>query len=159
MKARAGILLLVFGTFLVSGSASAQQEKMYSWTDENGVVHFTDSKPEGQKVRVHDIRAEDSLPRVDAPTDSAAAVAQPGANEPSLGQQRRDEIEKSRQEKQVNQARNEAECASRQAEVAQLEPHRRVYNTNEKGEVERMDDVVRVNRVAEAKAYIDKHCK
>jgi len=53
---------------------------------------------------------------------------------------------------------NDAECAAKSAEVAELEPHRRVFFTNEEGETERMDDVERTNRVAEAKAFIEKNC-
>ena len=52
----------------------------------------------------------------------------------------------------------DAECAAWQAEVDRLEPNRRVFFTNEAGETERMDDVERVNRVAELKQQIATHC-
>ena len=77
---------------------------MYSWTDENGVVYFSDIKPEGQEA----------------------------------------------QSRVIPQG---------QAELDRLEPHRRVFFTNEKGETERVDDVERANKVAQLKAQIAKNCK
>jgi len=136
----------------VAGSAFGQSKQMYSWTDENGVVHFTDERPAGQEVTVHDIT--DSEPSTVASPSQQVDVA----NEPSLAQQRRDEIAQRRQEIQAEAAVNDAECAAKRAEVAELEPHRRVFFTNEEGETERMDDVERTNRVAEAKAFIEKNC-
>ena len=125
---------------------------MYSWTDENGVVHFTDSRPEGEEVTIHDI--PDSEPQ----SDSDLPGQNEAADETSLGQQRREELAKSRQESQQVQGLNDAECAAMRAEVQALEPNRRVFYQNEEGETERMDDVERANRVAEAKAFIEQNC-
>ena len=136
----------------VSGSAFGQGKQMYSWTDENGVVHFTDERPVGQEVTVHDISESDPS------TATSPSQQVDVASEPSLAQQRRDEIAQRRQEIQAEAAVNDAECAAKRAEVAELEPHRRVFFTNEEGETERMDDVERTNRVAEAKAFIEKNC-
>jgi len=149
----------------VTGSAFGQSKQMYSWTDENGVVHFTDERPAGQEVTVHDIPESDPS-TVASPSEQVDVANEPSlaqqrvdvANEPSLAQQRRDEIAQRRQEIQAEAAVNDAECAAKRAEVAELEPHRRVFFTNEEGETERMDDVERTNRVAEAKAFIEKNC-
>ena len=125
---------------------------MYSWTDEDGVVHFTDQRPEGQDIKVIDI--PDSAPEpASNPYQPADAAA-----EPSAAQIRREELAKGRQQFAEEQAARDAECAAKRAEVERLEPHRRVFFTNDKGETERMDDVVRTERVAEAKAFIRDNC-
>lgn len=144
---------IIISCLCVSTAAYAQSKQMYSWTDENGVVHFTDERPAGQEVSVIDI--PDSEPSAEA----SPAVPTDEANEPSLAQQRRDEIAQRRQENREQAAVLEAECAAKRAEVERLEPHRRVFFTNEEGETERMDDVERTNQVAEARAFIEANCQ
>lgn len=136
-------------------ASSAHAEKMYQWTDENGVVHFSDQKPQGQDFKT-----------VDVPTTPVTGTVSPippaseqGADAPSAAQQRREEIAQSRQQSREKQAANEAQCAAWRAEVDRLEPHRRVFFTNEEGETERMDDVERTNTVAELKKQIAENCK
>ena len=144
---------IIISCLCVSTIASAQSKQMYSWTDENGVVHFTDERPTGQEFTVIDI------PDSEAPAEASPAVPTDEANEPSLAQQRRDEIAARRQENREQAAVLEAECAAKRAEVARLEPNRRVFFTNEEGETERMDDVERTNQVAEARAFIEANCQ
>ena len=152
LKANLYLALTAVFCLAATGSVFGQSKQMYSWTDENGVVHFTDTRPEGQEVTVHDI-----------PESEQQAAGSPSgqvdpAGEPSLAQQKREEMARKREETQAAQAVNDAECAAKRSEVEQLEPHRRVFFTNEQGETERMDDVERANRVAEAKAFIEKNC-
>ena len=144
-------LLLALLCVLLAGIAGAQEKKMYSWTDENGTVHFTDRQPEGKQVQ-----------EIDIPPDSAPAATNPypaSDSEPSLAQQKREEIARKSDENQANQAMNSAQCAAWQAELERLEPNRRVFYTNDQGETERMDDVERTNRVADLKSQIAKNCK
>jgi uncharacterized protein involved in type VI secretion and phage assembly len=124
---------------------------VYSWTDENGTVHFSESQPEGQDVR------EQSIPQGAPPaTDNPYQDVDTG---PSVAQQRRDEIARKSEEAQVNNAVKGMECSAWQAEVDRLEPNRRVFYTNDQGETVRMDDVERTNQVAKLKSQIAKNCK
>ncbi|NCF61830.1 MAG: DUF4124 domain-containing protein [Gammaproteobacteria bacterium] len=132
-------------------TTKAQGQQMYSWTDENGVVHFSDTRPEGQQV------SEQMIPN--DPQPAADNPYQQVENQPSIAQQRRDEIAQKSQQAQVNQAVYSAQCSSWQAEVDRLEPNRRVFFTNEEGETERMDDVERTDRVAQLKNQIAKNCR
>jgi len=144
-------VLLVCLVLMQASDAAAQERKMYQWTDENGVVHFSDTAPEGQAAQA-----------LDLPANDAPAVANPyqqPTSEPSAAQLRREEIARKSQEARLEQATRDAECAAWQSEVERLEPNRRVYYTNEQGETERMDDVARTNRVAELKAQIERHCR
>lgn len=144
-------LTVIFG-LSVASSAFGQSKQMYSWTDENGVVHFTDSRPEGQEVTVHDI------PDSEAPAENDLQEQYEAVDELSPGQQRREEITQQRQEAQAAANESEAECAAMRDRVERLEPHRRVFFVNEEGETVRMDDVERADQVAEAKVFIEENC-
>lgn len=154
--------MALFFCLAISASAQDGGKHMFRWTDENGVVHFSDQRPPGLEVTVIDI--------------PGSAAPEPGSNLPPAGErpavnsegpepvlspadQRREEMAERREEILAARKKNEKECADARAEVARLEPNRRVFFTNEKGEVERMDDVVRVNLVAEKKAFISANCK
>ena len=124
--------------------------QVYTWTDEDGVVHFSDREPMGQDARVEDLpdQAPPAGPSPYADTQSVSDAAQ----------QRREEIESKARESQAQQAETDRNCQAWQAEVDRLEPNRRVFYTNEQGETDRMDDVARTDRVAELKALIAQNC-
>jgi len=145
-----GLFAAVF-CLLLTAHAEAQDKKLYSWTDENGTVHFSDSRPAGQEVQEQTIPAE--APRA---TDNPYRDVDAG---PSLAEQKRQEIARKSDEAQISRAVTSAQCSSWQAEVDRLEPHRRVFYTNDQGETERMDDVERTDRVAELKSQIARNCK
>lgn len=145
------MLLLCVAFSLPGGNAQAQEKKMYQWTDQDGVVHFSDTAPDGQDVAPRD------LPLNAAP--SASGPYQDAGSGPSAAQQRREEIARSSEEARAKQSALDRQCAAWQAEVDRLEPNRRVFYTNEQGETERMDDVVRTDRVAELKGQIAKNCR
>ena len=135
----------------VTANGQAQDRTMYSWTDENGTVHFSESKPDGQDA------LEQSIPQGAPPaTNNPYQDVDAG---PSYAQQRRDEIAQKSGEAQANKAVKDMECTAWQAEVDRLEPNRRVFYTNDEGETERMDDVERTNRVANLKSQIAKNCR
>jgi hypothetical protein len=145
-----GLYAALFCLFLTT-CVEAQDKKMYSWTDENGTVHFSDKPTEGQNVQ------EIDLPQ-SAPPVSANPYQEVDTG-PSAAEQRREEIARKSEENQVNRVEKSVECASWQSELEQLEPNRRVFYTNDEGETERMDDVERTDRVAELKAQITRNCK
>jgi hypothetical protein len=77
----------------------------------------------------------------------------------SVAEQRREDIRRKGQESQAQKATAERNCEAWRAEVARLEPNRRVFFTNEQGETERMDDVARTDRVAELNSMIEQNCR
>lgn len=154
MKARLIVSIAAFAVAFSMFSAQAQNGKMYSYTDENGTVVFTDQRPPDPNVKAQPVPAGPP-PQGGNPYAQADAPAA----EPSAGQQRREEITQNRQQAREQQAQNEAQCAAWQSEVETLEPHRRHFYTNEQGETVRMDDVERANRVAELKRQIEANCR
>jgi hypothetical protein len=132
------------------GHGLAQDKKMYQWTDQDGVVHFSDTAPAGMDV-----------PATDIPMDEAPAGVNPyeeAASGPSAAQQQREEIARQSEQNRAERANRDSRCAAWRAELERLEPNRRVFYTNDQGETERMDDVARTDRVAELKAQIAENC-
>jgi hypothetical protein len=155
---------------VISGNAVAGE--IYSWTDKNGVVHYGDRPPEGQKTQIVVVP---QAPRPDdagaypSPVDArpgsessaADAINTPGEQETvplSLADQRREQLAKDRKEKRETREDTERMCAKHQRRLTQIEPARRVFYTDEKGQSVRMDDDLRIELVEEDKAYIAKNC-
>lgn len=147
------ILIALVAGAVIAGSAVAQSKTMYKWTDENGVVHFSDQKPMDAPVEEQDIPME--APPA-GPNPYADAVA---ANDTaSVAEQRRQDISESRKQAQADLAARTVQCEGWKSELARIEPNRRVFYTNDKGETVRADDVERTDRVAELKSMIANNC-
>jgi hypothetical protein len=156
---------------VIGGNAVA--DEIYRWTDENGVVHFGDRPPEGQKTqtivipeaqRAGDARPYPSPDDTQPGNDSSAANAPnaPGEEEAaplSLADQRRAQLATDRKDKRETREEMERMCAQHRKRLTQMEPARRVFYTNEDGQSVRMDDELRVNLIEEDKAFIAENCK
>jgi len=176
--------LITAGILVSVGFVGAQENQIYTWTDENGVVHFSDNAPDNPNaVRMETPEAyypgtADAYPPQEGsgevPTDgSSSQVSRPaedsgnaqnsaqgdtGAEEISYAEQKRREIARKGEERRLAQLERDSKCAAARQVVENLEPHRRVFFTNEQGETERMDDVVRVGKVEEAKKQVAEYC-
>jgi len=159
MKPDPRTIFVLLAIVVAVAATEAPAKELYRWTDENGVVHFSDKKPPGNQAYQSQV-VTDEAP-VPAEADSPA-VAEGEAEAEALhnvAQQRREEIARKKQEARQEQAERSTQCAAWQAEVDRLEPSRRVYYTNEAGETERMDDVQRVETVARLKEQIAANCR
>jgi len=154
MKPDPRTIFVLLAIVVAVAATEAHAKELYRWTDENGVVHFSDKKPPGNQAYQSQTVADEPV----APP-AATAATPPDAEQPSVAQQRREEIASKKQEARQAQAERSAQCAAWQAEVDRLEPSRRVYYTNEAGETERMDDVQRVETVARLKEQIAANCR
>ena len=153
------LLLLLAITW--AGSATATE--VYKWTDENGVVHFSDSpraSGEMEALEVEEIYRPGSQDAYAAPADpdSSAPTAGPESDTVSVAQQRREKIAKERAERRTAQAETEQVCARHRQRLEQMEPARRVFYTDEQGESVRMDDDQRMALIEESKAYLRENC-
>jgi septal ring factor EnvC (AmiA/AmiB activator) len=146
------IFAVVVAVLHVPG-VQAQNGKMYSYVDENGTVVFTDKKPVDRDVSAQ------AVPAGPPPTGGNPYAQAAEGQQLSAAEQQRAEISQRSEEARVARAEVQAQCAALQEEVDRLEPHRRVFYTDENGETVRMDDVERTNRVAELKAQIAASCR
>jgi len=159
------VFAILAGTLALSTPLSAAQ--VYTWTDENGVVHFVDQPPENADAVSMDAPeayrpgSEGVYNTPAASNESpAASVTGEGQEEPlSYADQQRQEIAERRAEQQKKQAERARECATAEQRLAKIEPNRRVFYTDDSGETVRMDDEERVAEVQELHDYIDKNCQ
>jgi len=146
----------------VISTAYSQEKQIYSWTDENGVVHFVDTPPgndDAVEIEV-DTTAPVSSNNPYATDESTSGASDNGSDAPlSYADQKREEFAKARQEQAAAEADANRLCQNARQELERLEPSRRVYYTNAEGETERMDDVERVDRVADLKSQVQQYCK
>jgi len=157
---------------LVTGTDAtlAQGKQMYTWTDENGVVHFVDTPPDNPdavSMAVPEAYRPGSAaaPGTDAEQGATEGAAEAAANEEpeeeplSYADQKRQEMAAKNEERRAKQVEVDAACNRARQQVDSLEPSRRVYFTNEDGEEERVDDEVRVQRVEDLKTFIAQNCE
>lgn len=162
---------------LLAGGALAAAE-VYTWTDENGVLHYSDTpRTDGPMETIEAEEAyrpgsADAYPAPAASEEVQAAseetraapeitqAATESAEAPqSAADARREELASQREERREAKAETDRLCAQHRQRVEQMEPSRRVFTTDEGGEPVRMDDEERVALVEESKAFIDKNCQ
>jgi hypothetical protein len=159
------LVLLFVLTAICSGTVAAAE--VYAWTDENGVVHYSDTPAASGKsetLQVEEIYRpgsadvygvpEQALGASPVETDEAAPEAPP-----SVAEARRQQIAKERAERQEAQAEIERLCAQHRQRVEQMEPARRVIYTDDQGESVRMDDDQRLALIEESKDFLAQNCR
>ena len=151
---------------LTVGQAATAAE-VYTWTDENGVVHFSDAPPESGEsatLQVEEIYRPGSVEAQPTPSDAPAETAAHGGEpepEPPLSaaQQRREQILRDRAEREKEAAEAERLCGLHRQRLEQMEPARRVFYTDERGESVRMDDDRRMALIDESKQFLADNCR
>lgn len=159
-------------------AAVAQSTSIYSWTDENGVKHFSDRAPDNVEASQELIPKSKSAPPDDASSpantlnnepmadapgsaaENATARAEQGSDEAELSyadQQRQAIAQRREAEKQKRSERDQL-CLQARDELARIEPSRRVFSTDEEGNTTRLDDEERVRLVEESKSQIARYC-
>jgi len=157
--------LLFLLTAVGTGTLSAAE--VYTWTDENGVVHFSDSpraSGEMQTLEVDEIYRPGSAEVAPAPADADADADEPdevaeAAATKSVAEQRREQAAQARKDRAQQQAEIDRLCAMHRQRLEQMEPARRVFYTNSEGESVRMDDDQRMAMIDESKAYLSQNCE
>ncbi len=150
-----GFAVLLFAVLLATPTL-AGADKVYRWTDENGVQHFGDMPPAHADVEVLEV---EGIPKIGSDSLAHAQDAQdPATVEPTAAAKRRQEIADNRKERRAAGIEMQRICDQAQQQLENIEPHRRVYYTDEIGETVRMDDEERVGTVARLKKFLDSNC-
>ncbi len=144
--------LLLLPALLGCGLAAAET-RIYKWTDENGVVHFSESPRQGATLV--------TLTNVAAPpAEQAAALAANEATQARLdeGRTQRDEAQSSADEaRQLAEAKRER-CQIARDEIAYIEPRTNLLVRSEDGQTRRLGDEERLERLAEARKVVEENC-
>jgi Domain of unknown function (DUF4124) len=168
-----GAVAWIVGCALVLGGSPLGAAEVYTWTDENGVQHFSDRpRADGQSetIEAEEAYRPGTADAYAAPAETAGAAetaepatsaeAGPAAEEPlSAAAARREEQARKREERRAEQAELDRLCAQHRQRLEQVEPSRRVFYTDASGETVRLDDEQRVGLVEESKAFLAKNCQ
>lgn len=166
---RISFKILVLGvTLLLPLAVCAQSKNIYSWTDENGIQHFSDQEPTDIKAEAQPIptpmepefpeNAEEIPLADDSDNTATSQIAATAETMPSYADQQREEIRERREASKEEQAERNRICLQARDQLARIEPNRRVYYTGEDGESVRMDDEQRVREVEKNKALVAEYC-
>lgn len=150
-------LLLVWAVSLWAGALAAAE--IHTWTDENGVVHYSQTPPPqggDTVVEMKDAYKPGSVPAQPPAADGGAGGTEPAALTPA--EARRQQMAQQRQANRERQAQNQQLCGMHRQRLEQLEPARRVFYTDETGESVRMDDDQRLALIEESRAFLDENC-
>jgi hypothetical protein len=145
---------ILISSLVLSMTDVTAGDEIFRWVDENGVVHFGDRADAPDAAELVEIRKtpETTQPAVDP------ALTEPAEEQPSYAQRLREERARNRKLSVDRQQEIFDLCEQHRQIVATLEPMPRVIVQNEDGSVTRMDDNVRLEKLAESKAFIAENC-
>lgn len=141
--------MILTGTLMLALSTTAMASQIYKWVDEQGVTHFGAQPPQGQQATT---------------INPSAPPPRPASSEPAPTVEEQLDPEQAAIDKKVKEdvAKQEAErkqyCENARTNLAQLENNPRL-RIEDAGEVRRIDENERQERIAELKKSIAENCK
>jgi hypothetical protein len=154
-------LFLLTAVVAATVGQSTLATEVYTWTDEDGVVHFSDTRPAATDTKTIQLETAPGSVSYSDPVSEAGEPMSAVEGEMPLtaAQQRRQEIAARSQARREQQAETEIMCERHRKRLEQMEPARRVYYTDENGQEVRMDDVQRVTLIEESRNYVAENCQ
>ncbi|MFZ3207017.1 MAG: glycosyltransferase [Pseudomonadales bacterium RIFCSPLOWO2_02_FULL_63_210] len=141
--------MILTSSLLLALSASAMASQVYKWVDAQGVTHFGAQPPQGQQAT--------TINTATPPAKTAEPAATP-TFESSADPEQAAIDEKVKQEIATQEAERKKYCQTVRTNLAQLENNPRV-RVEVDGEVRRLNEEERQQRISEAKQAITKNCK
>jgi hypothetical protein len=141
--------MILTSSLLLALSASAMASQVYKWVDAQGVTHFGAQPPQGQQAT--------TINTATPPPKTAEPAATP-TFESSADPEQAAIDEKVKQEIATQEAERKKYCESVRTNLAQLENNPRV-RVEVDGEVRRLNEEERQQRISEAKQAIGENCK
>lgn len=169
MKQRLGpYLFLLLSAVAVAWTAPARGTEVYTWTDEGGVVHYSDAPQSSKASKIievgevtppesADADADPDATPSDTPTDAEVNAAADDAPQ-SPAQEKREKIARERAERRDAQAETDRQCALHRQRLERMEPARRIFYTDDQGESVRLDDDRRLELIDESRDFLDANC-
>jgi hypothetical protein len=146
MKKSACLLIGILGLSVSSLALAATQ--VYKWTDENGIVHYSESPPADGKAKtttltVHGQPVDDEA--TPAPAAAAAGSGQPVAKKKAPASD-------------AAVAENKAQCDEWRNDIASLNEHGRVRVMQDDGTSKFLSDDEKQKRVSDDQQSLDRLC-
>jgi hypothetical protein len=140
--------MILTGSLMLALSATAMASQVYKWVDAQGVTHFSAQPPQGQPATAINTSAP---PPRQAPAEPAPSV------EELLDPEQAAIDKKVKEQVAAQEAERKQYCASARTNLAQLENNPRLRIEDE-GEVRRIDENERQERITELKKSIAENC-
>jgi hypothetical protein len=131
--------MILTSSLLLALSASAMASQVYKWVDAQGVTHFGAQPPQGQQATTINTAVPQTFESIADPEQAAID-------------------EKVKQEVATQEAERKQYCQTVRTNLAQLENNPRV-RVEVDGEVRRLNEEERQQRIGEAKQAIAENCK
>ncbi|MBH9342733.1 DUF4124 domain-containing protein [Pseudomonas aeruginosa] len=153
--------MILPASLLLALSSFAMAAPIYKWVDAEGVTHFGAQPPQGTQATT--VNTQTAPPQNDFPLP-ASVPAPPNARKPALEEKPADPEQKAIDDKVKQQvAKEEAErkqfCEETRNNLAQLKNNPRVRVDEGKGELRRLGEEERQERIAKAEKAIQENCR
>ena len=157
MRQKPGSKALLFG-LLCCGLIGAATAQVFKWVDENGVTHYGERPPQGQKAQPVEAKPS-STPAPGSSSSSGKAQGSENWQDQNLEFQRR----RIQREQQAERDQRVAKDKQRRCNIARddlwrLESARRLYDLNDKGERVYLDDTGHKAALEQARRRVDRSC-
>jgi hypothetical protein len=140
--------MILTGSFLFALSTAAVAGQVYKWVDAQGVTHFGAQPPEGQNAT--SINTAAPPPKTPAKPPVDATTPGPDDEQAAIDAKVKQDVAK-------QEAERKKFCETVRTNLAQLENNPRV-RVESNGEVRRLNEEERQQRIAESKKSIEENC-
>lgn len=137
-------------------SSAPVYAELFKWTDEKGVVHYSDQPAKGE------VKSEKKLdiPNQRAGTPAASDKSWAEKNVEFKKRQNAAAEAEAKQQKEAQEAKTKTEnCAKAKSTLQTFESGQRIVTYNEKGERSYLDDTQREKGLADARKAVADWCK
>lgn len=138
--------MILTGSLMLALSTAAMAGQVYKWVDAQGVTHFSAQPPQGQQATT--ISTSAPPPRQATPAPSAGTPLDP--EQAAIDKQVKKQVA-------AQEAERKKYCENARTNLAQLENNPRVRVETD-GEVRRLGEDERQERIAELKKSIAENC-
>ena len=142
--------MILTGSLMLALSATAMAGQVYKWVDAQGVTHFGAQPPQGQQATTINTATPPPRPQT-PPTPPTPVQKQDDPAQAAVDEQVKKQVA-------AQEAERKAYCLSARTNLAQLENNPRL-RLDDGGEVRRIDEDERQQRIGELKKSIAENCK
>ncbi len=150
------VLFSALGLTLLASASMANDVDVYTWTDADGVPHYTDRPPAGERVTYTGIRSK----RTDA-ANVQARVEQAQENRADALERRnsaQDEDDETAQQRAKNLAERASSCEKARERLTSYTTAHRLYRPNADGEREYLSDEEMDSARTNAQKSVEQWC-
>lgn len=166
MKYSATLAMIIAMLVAASAATAAKKSKFYKWTDENGVVHYTQEPPPDQvgadEVTVQDLGPASAPASAQGEDDEGAEGDSDSSGQKSVNERLAEEAEAYRQQAAILEERQKQvrklNCEQGRALIAALEPSQRTVIRDADGTERVVSGDNRIRELEKARKMVADNC-